>query len=105
MTAIKGTTFKTEFKKICDLANKGESFIIIRPGNENVVIISEKEYQQLIRAKAYAELLSGNSAFGTGAEDTYPAGFFNLFGSGRTPGLDDLPEELSFSNDVKREKL
>ncbi|MBR5336629.1 MAG: type II toxin-antitoxin system Phd/YefM family antitoxin [Lachnospiraceae bacterium] len=105
MTAIKGTTIKTEFKRICELANKGETFIITRPGNENVVILSEKEYQQLIRAKAYAERLSGLVSAGTSAEDTYPEGFFELFGSGKALGLDESPEELSFSNDVKREVL
>ncbi len=105
MTAVNGTTIKTEFKRICDLANKGEAFIITRPGNENVVIISEKEYRQLLRARAYADHVADYRAFETGAEDTYPEGFFELFGSSGPHGINAMPEALSFENDLKREKL
>ena len=61
MTAIKGTDFKKEFKDVCDRAYRGETFIISRPRNENVVVISEKKYEQMERLLKYAMLLSQNS--------------------------------------------
>ena len=104
MTAVNGTTIKTEFKTICERVINGETFIVTRPGNQNVVILSEREYQQLLRAKAYADHL-GNTIPGSSAEATYPPGFFDLFGAGSSIELDIEPDELSFSKDVKREKI
>ena len=105
MTAVKGTTIKTEFKRICERAIEGETFIVTRPRDENIVIISEKEYRQLLRAKAYADHLSSGQGFGLGAEDTYPRGFFELFGAGRSLEFGEKDMGLSFENDVKREEL
>ncbi|MBQ6442875.1 MAG: type II toxin-antitoxin system Phd/YefM family antitoxin [Lachnospiraceae bacterium] len=108
MVAIKGTTMKTEFKSICDRTTKGEVFLVTRPKDENIVIISEKKYRQLIRFKAYADHLAAAAATGeetTNAEDTYPSGFFDLFGAGKLLGLDERPAELSWANDGERETL
>lgn len=58
MVAIKGTTVKNEFKNICDRAFHGEVFIISRPKNENVVIVSEHEYVELDRIRKNAEYLA-----------------------------------------------
>ena len=105
MIAVKGTTVKTEFKSICDRATKGEEFLVTRPRDENVVILSEKEYRQLKRIEAYANRLASVSAAGneaSNAEDTYPSGFFDLFGAGRTLGIDERPDELPWSSDAKR---
>ena len=57
MTAIKGTDFKKDFKNVCDRAYNGEVFIISRPHNENVVVISEKDYSQLEHLKAYEQII------------------------------------------------
>ena len=57
MVAVKGTTVKNDFKNICDRAFHGEVFIISRPKNENVVIVSEREYAELERLKKNAEYL------------------------------------------------
>lgn len=57
MVAVKGTTVKNDFKNICDRAFKGEIFIISRPKDENVVIISEKEYAELDRMRRNIEYL------------------------------------------------
>ncbi len=106
MTAIKGTTVKTEFKSICDRAYKGESFIVTRPRNENVVLLSEREYRQLLRIKAYAERMSDMAGKSNiDAVDTYPQGFFELFGSGSKLGFDEEPEELNFDLDGARIEL
>jgi len=58
MVAVKGTTVKNDFKNICDRVFKGEVFIISRPKNENVVLVSEKEYAELERLKRNAEYLA-----------------------------------------------
>ena len=60
ITAVRPTELKTNTKQICDRAFNGETFIISRPHNENVVILSEKEYQELARIRrnvAYLEKL------------------------------------------------
>jgi PHD/YefM family antitoxin component YafN of YafNO toxin-antitoxin module len=79
MTAIKGTTLKTDFKSICDRAYHGESFIITRPREQNVVLISEREYQMLLRIKSY--IINTQKQSEISAEQTYPDHFFDLFGS------------------------
>ncbi len=47
MVAVKGTTVKKQFKDICDRAFRGEVFIISRPKDENVVLVSASEYERL----------------------------------------------------------
>ena len=105
MVAVKGTTIKTEFRSICDRATKGEVFLVTRPKDENIVIISEKEYRRLMRFKAYTDHLAAVSVAGEeapNAEDTYPNGFFDLFGAGKSLGLDERPAELLWADDGKR---
>ena len=58
MVAVKGTTVKNDFKNICDRVFKGEVFIISRPKNENVVMVSEREYAELERIRKNAEYLA-----------------------------------------------
>ena len=58
MIAVKGTTVKNDFKNICDRVFKGEVYIISRPKNENVVLVSEREYAELERIKKNAEYLA-----------------------------------------------
>ncbi len=58
MVAVKGTTVKKDFKNICDRVFNGEVFIISRPKDENVVMVSEREYTELERIKKNAEYLA-----------------------------------------------
>ena len=58
MIAVKGTTVKNDFKNICDRVFKGEVYIISRPKNENVVLVSQREYAELERIKKNAEYLA-----------------------------------------------
>ena len=57
MIAIKGTDLKKNFKTLCDQVFLGEVVIISRPKNENVVLISEKEYAEFEKAKRNKEYL------------------------------------------------
>ena len=46
---------RNNFKRVSDLINSGEKVLIARPHNENLVIMSEKEYNQLDKALHNAE--------------------------------------------------
>lgn len=57
-TAIKSSELKTNTKSVCDRAYEGETLIISRPKDHNVVLISEQLYQELERCRRNAEYLS-----------------------------------------------
>lgn len=47
MIAIKPSQIRDNFKKYCDQVVSGETIIVARPNNENVVVISEDEYNRM----------------------------------------------------------
>ena len=47
MLAVKSMDVRENFKTLCDKVFQGETLIISRPKNENVVMLSEKEYNQM----------------------------------------------------------
>lgn len=57
MVAVKSMDVRENFKAFCDKAFNGETLIVSRPKNENVVIISENEYNEMLKAKRNAEYL------------------------------------------------
>ena len=58
MLAVKSMDVRDNFKSLCDKVFKGETLIISRPKNENVVMISEAEYNDMMKAKRNAEYLA-----------------------------------------------
>lgn len=58
MLAVKSMDLRENFKSLCDKVFGGETLIISRPKNENVVMISEKEYNEMMKAKRNAEYLA-----------------------------------------------
>ena len=58
MLAVKSMDVRENFKTLCDKVFQGETLIISRPKNENVVMLSEKEYNQMMKAKRNAEYLT-----------------------------------------------
>lgn len=58
MIATKQMDIKANLKKYFDLAFDGEPIIVSRKENKNVVVISEKEYNDLQKAKRNAEYLT-----------------------------------------------
>ena len=58
MVAVKGTDVKNNFKSLCDRVFLGETIIISRPKNENIVMISEKEFAEYEKARRNYEYLS-----------------------------------------------
>ena len=58
MLAVKSMDVRENFKSLCDKVFEGETVIISRPKNENIVMMSESEYNEIIKAKRNAEYLA-----------------------------------------------
>ena len=58
MLAVKSMDVRDNFKTFCDKVFKGETLIVSRPKNENIVMISEVEYNEIMKAKRNAEYLA-----------------------------------------------
>ena len=58
MIAVRTIDIRNDFKRIGDLVSSGEKVLIARPHNENLVILSEKEYNELERNRRNAEYLA-----------------------------------------------
>lgn len=58
MLAVKSMDVRENFKEWCNRVIGGEILIVSRPRNENVVIVSEKEYNEMAKAKKNAEYLA-----------------------------------------------
>lgn len=57
MLAVKSMDVRDNFKSLCDKVFGGETLIVSRPKNENIVMMSEHEYNALLKAKRNAEYL------------------------------------------------
>lgn len=57
MLAVKSMDVRDNFKALCDKVFSGETLIISRPKNENVVMLSESQYNEIMKAKRNAEYL------------------------------------------------
>ena len=58
MLAVKSMDVRDDFKVFCEKVFGGETLVISRPKNENVVMISEKEYNEMLKAKKNVEYLA-----------------------------------------------
>lgn len=58
MLAVKSMDLRENFKTLCDQVFNGETLIISRPKNENIVMMSESEYNEIMKAKRNAEYLA-----------------------------------------------
>lgn len=58
MLAVKSMDVRDNFKSLCDKVFNGETLIISRPKNENVVMLSETEYNNIMKGKRNAEYLA-----------------------------------------------
>ncbi len=57
MLALKAIDVKNNFKNICSQVFNGETVMLSRPKNQNVVMISEAEYNRLEKARRNLEYL------------------------------------------------
>ena len=58
MLAVKSMDVRENFKSLCDKVLRGETLIVSRPKNENIVMMSESEYNEIMKAKRNAEYLA-----------------------------------------------
>lgn len=58
MLAVKSMDVRENFKSLCDKVFNGETLIISRPKNENVVMMSESEYNEIMKIKRNADYLA-----------------------------------------------
>lgn len=58
MLAVKSMDVRDNFKALCDRVFHGETLIVSRPKNENIVMISEAEFNQMMKLKRNAEYLA-----------------------------------------------
>lgn len=58
MIAVKSVEVRDNFKSFCDRVFQGETIIVSRKKNENIVMLSEKEYNALQKAKRNEEYLA-----------------------------------------------
>ena len=58
MLAVKSMDLSDNFKALCDKVFHGETLIVSRPKNENIVMMSEAEYNDIMKAKRNAEYLA-----------------------------------------------
>ena len=58
MLAVKSMDVRDNFKSLCDKVFNGEVLIISRPKNENVVMLSQNEYNDMLIAKRNADYLA-----------------------------------------------
>ena len=58
MLAVKSMDVRDNFTSLCDKVFNGETLIISRPKNENVVMLSQAEYNNIMKAKKNAEYLA-----------------------------------------------
>lgn len=58
MVALKAIDVKNNFKEICAKIINGEIIMLSRPKNQNVVMLSEAEYNELAKAKRNLDYLA-----------------------------------------------
>lgn len=58
MQAVKSMDVRENFKLICDKVFRGETLIVSRPKNENIVMMSETEYNAIMKTMRNAEYLA-----------------------------------------------
>lgn len=58
MLAVKSMDVRDNFKALCDKVFAGETLIVSRPKNENIVMMSEAEYNNIMKVKKNAEYLA-----------------------------------------------
>jgi antitoxin YefM len=58
MKAINAAALRNKFKEICDMVVNGETIIVARPHNQNVVVLSETAYNELEKTRKNAEYLA-----------------------------------------------
>ncbi|MDR3013672.1 MAG: type II toxin-antitoxin system Phd/YefM family antitoxin [Chitinispirillales bacterium] len=57
MLALRTVDLRNDFKRISALVSSGERVLIARPKNQNLVVLSERDYNELEKTKRNAEYI------------------------------------------------
>jgi len=57
MLALRTVDLRNDFGRISEIINSGERVLIAQPQNRNLVVLSERDYNELEKAKRNAEYL------------------------------------------------
>jgi antitoxin YefM len=58
MITVRTIDIRNDFKKISNIIKTGEKVVVARPHNDNLVVLSEKEYNELEKARRNADYLA-----------------------------------------------
>jgi antitoxin YefM len=58
MVALKTVDIRNNFKRVSEIVKQGEPVLIARPHNDNLVVLSEYVYNEMVRSKENAEYLA-----------------------------------------------
>jgi antitoxin YefM len=58
MVAMRAIDLRNDFKRVSNLVNEGNRVLIARPHNQNIVVISEKDYNELEKAQRNMEYMA-----------------------------------------------
>ena len=58
MLAVKSMDVRGNFESLCDKVYNGKTLIISRSKNENAIMLSESEYNEMMKAKRNADYLA-----------------------------------------------
>lgn len=57
MLAVKSMDVRENFKSFCDKVFDGETLIVSRPKNQNIVMMSEAQYNEMMKVKMNIETM------------------------------------------------
>ncbi|MDR1796590.1 MAG: type II toxin-antitoxin system Phd/YefM family antitoxin [Clostridiales Family XIII bacterium] len=55
MVALRTVDIRNDFKRVSEIVTAGEPVLIARPHNDNLVVLSERAYNEMARAQRNAE--------------------------------------------------
>lgn len=58
MRAITSIDLRDNFKSYCEQVVSGETLVVRRPNNQNIVVLSEKEYNDMLKSLKRVEYLN-----------------------------------------------
>ena len=58
MLSVRYDEVRNDFKKLCDKVYDGETLVIVTPNEENIVMLPETEYKEMMKAKRNADYLA-----------------------------------------------
>jgi len=58
MVALRTVDMRNDFKRVSEIIKAGEKVLIARPHNDNLVVLSEKEYNELDKIRRNTEYLA-----------------------------------------------